>query len=49
MGFCGGFGVKMRENWGPEVVFVVKMRRIGVLWRFWGKNEGKWGPVVGLG
>ena len=26
--------------------FGLKVRGIGVLWRFWGKAEVKWGPVV---
>ena len=46
---CGWFGLKLRENWGPEVDLGVKMRRIGVLWRFWGESEENWGPVVVLG
>ena len=27
----------------------MKVRRIGVLWRFWGKAEVKWGPEVVFG
>ena len=27
----------------------MKVRKIGVLWRFWGKTEGNWGSEVVFG